>query len=87
MTIQKELLRQIIKGNNLKSAGDVYTLLKDSFKNLLQELLEEELDVSLEYGNNCKNRMNTDNRRNAHSPKTMKSQFGEFQLDILRDKN
>lgn len=33
----------------LKSAGDVYALLKDSFKNLLQELLEAELDVSLGY--------------------------------------
>lgn len=87
MTIQKELLRQIIKENNLKSAGDVYILLKDSFKNLLQELLEVELDVSLGYDKNCKNGMDTYNKRNAHSPKIMKSQFGEFQLDILRDKN
>jgi len=47
MAIQKELLRQIIKENDLKSVGDVYSLLKDSFKDLLQELLEAELDVSL----------------------------------------
>lgn len=87
MAIQKELLRQIIKENDLKSAGDVYSLLKDSFKDLLQELLEAELDVSLGYDNNCKNGMDTDNKRNGHSPKTVKSQFGEFQLDIPRDRN
>lgn len=87
MAIQKELLRQIIKENDLKSAGDVYALLKDSFKDLLQELLEAELDVSLGYDKNCKNGMDTDNKRNGHSPKTVKSQFGEFQLDIPRDRN
>lgn len=87
MAIQKELLRQIIKENDLKSAGDVYSLLKDSFQDLLQELLEAELDVSLGYDKNCKNGMDTDNKRNGHSPKTVKSQFGEFQLDIPRDRN
>lgn len=87
MAIQKELLRQIIKENDLKSAGDVYSLLKDSFKDLLQELLEAELDVSLGYDKNCKNGLDTDNKRNGHSPKTVKSQFGEFQLDIPRDRN
>lgn len=87
MPIQKELLRQIIKENDLKSTGDVYTLLKDSFKDLLQELLEAELDVSMGYDKNEKNGICTDNKRNGHSPKTVKSKFGEFQLDIPRDRN
>ena len=47
MAIAKEQLRQVIRENDLKSTGDVYTLLKDTFKDLLQELLEAELDVSL----------------------------------------
>lgn len=29
----------------------------------------------------------TDNKRNGHSPKTLKSQYGEFQLDVPRDRN
>ena len=45
MAIAKEQLRQIIKENDLKSAGDVYALLKESFKDLLLELLEAELDI------------------------------------------
>ena len=87
MAIAKEQLRQIIKENDLKSAGDVYALLKDSFKDLLQELLEAELDVSLGYDKNEKHGIETDNKRNGHTPKMVKSEFGEFQLDIPRDRN
>ena len=86
MAIAKEQLRQIIKENDLKSAGDVYDLLKDSFKELLQELLEAELDVSMGYDKNNKGEIDTDNKRNGYSPKTVKSEFGEFQLDIPRDR-
>ena len=86
MAIAKEQLRQIIKENDLKSAGDVYALLKDSFKELLQELLEAELDVSMGYDKNNKGDIDTDNKRNGYSPKTVKSEFGEFQLDIPRDR-
>ncbi len=82
-----EQLRQIIKENDLKSAGDVYALLKDSFKDLLKELLEAELDVSRGYDKNEKNGIETDNKRDGHTPKTVKSEFGEFQLDIPRDRD
>lgn len=55
-----EQLRQIIKENDLKSAGDIYALLKDSFKDLLQELLEAKLDVSLGYDKNEKHGIETE---------------------------
>lgn len=31
--------------------------------------------------------MQTDNKRNGHSTKNLKSQCGEFQIDVLRDRN
>ena len=71
-----EQLRQIIKESDLKSAGDVYALLKDSFKDLLQELLEAELDVSLGYDKNETHGIETDNKRNGHTPKTVKVGLG-----------
>ena len=86
MAIAKEQLRQIIRENDLKSVGDVYTLLKDSFKDLLQELLEAEMDATLGYNKNDKGELESDNKRNGYSPKTVKSEFGEFQLDIPRDR-
>lgn len=36
MAIAKEQLRQIILENDINSAGDIYTLFKDSFKDMLQ---------------------------------------------------
>ena len=43
MSIGKEHLKQIITENNITNVGDIYTLLKDSFKDILQELLEAEM--------------------------------------------
>ena len=49
MAVAKEQIRQIISQNNLNSVADVYSLLKESFKDILQELMEAELDSSLGY--------------------------------------
>ncbi len=86
MPVAKEQIRQIIADNNLHSVADVYTLLRDSFKDILQELMEAELDASLGYEKNLKGDVRTSNKRNGHSPKTLKSQYGEFQIDVPRDR-
>ena len=83
----KEQIRQIIADNNLNSVADVYTFLRDGFKNILQELMEAEMDVALGYEKNQKGDMETTNKRNGHSPKRLKSQYGEFQIDVPRDRN
>lgn len=87
MAIAKEQIRQIISQNNLNSVADVYSLLKESFKDILQELMEAELDASLGYEKNQKGDLLTDNKRNGHSQKTLKSQYGEFQVEVPRDRN
>ena len=78
MAVAKDQIRQIITENNITSVADVYSLLKDSFKDILQELLEAEMDATLGYEKNCKGDLKSDNKRNGHSPKTLKSQYGEF---------
>ena len=49
MAVAKDQIRQIITENNITSVADVYSLLKDSFKDILQELLEAEMDAALGY--------------------------------------
>ena len=49
MAVAKEQIRQIISESNISSVADVYTLLKDSFKDILQVLMEAELDATLGY--------------------------------------
>ncbi len=87
MPATKEQIRQIIAENNISSVADVYTLLKDSFKDILQELMEAELDATLGYQKNQKGDSSTNNKRNGHSPKRLKSQYGEFQIDVPKDRN
>ena len=87
MPVAKEQIRQIISENNLNSVTDVYALLRDSFKDILQELMEAEMDATLGYEKNRKGDVQTDNKRNGHSPKNLKSQYGEFQIEVPRDRN
>jgi putative transposase len=87
MSIAKEQLRQIISENNITTVPDIYAFFKDSFKDMLQELLEAELDTSIGYPKNEKTEADTDNKRNGYATKTVKSQFGEFPVEIPRDRN
>ncbi len=80
MAVAKEQIRQIMSENNIGSVADVCTLLKGSFKDILQELMEAELDATLGYEKNHKGNVQIDNKRNGHSTKNLKSQYGEFQI-------
>ncbi len=87
MPVAKEQIRQMIADNSLNSVADVYTLLRDGFKDILQELMAAELDAALGYEKNQKGDMDSTNKRNGHSPKKLKRQYGEFQIDVPRDRN
>ncbi len=87
MPAAKGQIRQIITENNISSAADVYALLKESFKDILQGLLEAEMGAPLGYEKNQKGDIVTDNKRNGHSPKPLKSQYGEFEIGVPRGRN
>lgn len=87
MAIAREQLRQIIRENDVQTVGDIYNLFKDSFKDMLQEMLEAEMDISLGYSKNEKGDLSTENKRNGHTQKTVKSQYGEFEVDVPRDRD
>ncbi len=36
--LPKEVIREIIRGQNFKNAGEVLSFLKDSFRDILQEM-------------------------------------------------
>lgn len=85
-TLTKEEVKGLVRGNNFQSVNDVSAYLKDIFKDMLQELLEAELETKLGYAkDDCSNKY-TDNSRNGHSPKTLKSEFGEVKIQVPRDR-
>lgn len=85
-TMSKEVLRKMITDGNLKTAEDLHDYLKDMFKDALQEMLEAELDIELGYTKGDKKNKYTDNRRNGHSNKSVKTKFGDVDLKIPRDR-
>ena len=44
MALPKELVREIIEQNNFQKPGEILEFLKESFKDVLQEMLEAEMD-------------------------------------------
>jgi putative transposase len=84
--VPRELLKQFIKENNLKTAEDAQNLVKELFADTIQELLEAEMDDSLGYEKNDARNKETDNRRNGHYKKTVRSDFGDVELDVPRDR-
>lgn len=85
--MDKAQLREFIKANNIKTTDDIQTVLKDLFKDTLQEMLEAELDDDLGYTKHDDAGKQTENRRNGHSSKTVRSEYGDMELAIPRDRD
>lgn len=86
MSLSKEVLREMIAQSAAKTPGDIQSYLKEIFKDMIQEMLELEMESKLGYAKNDRESKNTDNRRNGYSNKTVKSQLGNIELDIPRDR-
>lgn len=86
MPIAKEQIRQIITQNDISSVEDVYEFMKEGFRDILQEVFEAEMDASLGYSKNHKGDVESTNKRNGHTLKTLKSRFGELPIDVPRDR-
>ena len=84
--LPKEVVREIIKENNFQTPQEIMKFLKDSFKDILQEMLEAEMDVHLGYSKGEKPPTNSDNTRNGYSSKTVRSELGPVELNIPRDR-
>jgi transposase-like protein len=82
----KEQARNFLKENNLKDGESIANAIRDSFKELLQEALENEMDQELGYTKYDWANKKTDNCRNGHHKKTVRSEFGKVELDIPEDK-
>ncbi len=85
-SIPKEVIQEIITGNHFKNPGDVLAFLKDSFKDVLQEMLEVEMENQLGYSREEAGKKDTDNSRNGYTSKTVRSELGPVTLEIPRDR-
>jgi putative transposase len=82
----KEQLREFIKENKLVSAIDAQNALKELFAETLQEMLVAEMDTHLGYSKHETKEKPTSNSRNGKSKKTVRSEYGDQEIEIPRDR-
>ena len=81
----REQARTWLRENNLKDGNSIENAFIAEIKDVLQEALEEEMNTTLGYTKYDWKNKNTENSRNGHSKKTVKSQLGNIELQIPRD--
>jgi putative transposase len=84
--LTKEQLRQFIKENKLVSAMDAQNALKELFAETIQEMLVAEMDTQLGYSKHETKDKLTTNSRNGKSKKTIRSEYGEQEIEVPRDR-
>ena len=61
--------------------------MRDMMSVILEGALDEELNEELGYSRYDYRNKDTNNSRNGYSKKTMKTSFGDMDIDIPRDRN
>ena len=87
-----EMMREFVRSQNFTSTDEVMTAMKDMFKDILQEVMECELSDELGYekserSSNDECGKKSKNYRNDYSKKTVKTQMGELEIKVPRDRN
>lgn len=82
---RQKLIKELAK--DCVSVEDVHEKLRDLFKDTLQEIFEAEMNEHLGYKKHNNEGDNTGNSRNGYSRKTVKTRFGESEIQIPRDRN
>ena len=88
----KELMKQYVDSQNFTSTTQIMQAMKELFRDAIQQVMESELDVELGYEksermSDSENDNLSKNYRNGYSKKTVKTQFGEIEVKVPRDRN
>jgi len=81
---EKELISLLAE--QCKTLGDVQTLLKSLFKGTVETMLEAEMDEHLGYEKHSVLGNNSGNSRNGYGKKTIKTELGETEISVPRDR-
>ena len=79
-------IRELLQESNISSMEDIQELFKETIAEFMENGLDAELDEELGYSRYDYKNKDTDNSRNGHSSKTLKTSFGEVDIDIPRDR-
>ncbi len=87
-TAPQELLKEYVQSQHFTSTAEIMTAMKEMFRDVVQTVMEVEMDEEL--GRERCQRAETSsapNYRNGYTKKTVKTQLGEVDIKVPRDRN
>lgn len=87
MDIKKEDLFNSEFLKQFKDSGDFSNFMEELYRRGVEKMLEGELDHHLGYKKHSTKGKNTGNSRNGKNPKTIKTEYGEAEIEVPRDRN
>lgn len=82
---EKELVEYLVK--NCRTTGEIQAKLGELFGRTIEQMLDAEMEEHLGYAKNAAEGNNSGNSRNGYSRKTIKSDYGECEIAVPRDRN
>lgn len=90
MEIPKELIKEYVKSEDFKSTGDIMESIKNMFTQVLNEVLQCEIEEKLGYDKHERTEnsreMEDKNYRNGSTRRKIKTQLGEVEITVPRDR-
>ena len=84
---RREKIRELLQLGNIGSMADIQNLFKETIAEFMENGLEAELDDELGYSKYDYKNKEGSNSRNGHSQKTLKTSFGNIEIETPRDRN
>lgn len=83
---RRSKIRELLDMSNITSMDDIQNLFKETIAEFIEDGLETELDDELGYSRYDYCNKNTENSRNGHSSKTLRTSFGDVEVAVPRDR-
>ena len=85
----KELLKEYVQGQQFTSTAEIMQAMKEMFRDVIEQVMEVEMDDELGR-QRCQRSEEPEeqarNYRNGYSKKTVKTQLGEVEIKVPRDR-
>ena len=81
---KRNIISSLLEEYDIETADDIQEALKDLLGGTIKSMLESEMDEYLGYKNYERNDNN--NYRNGTKKKTLRSNYGEFEIDVPQDR-
>jgi transposase-like protein len=79
-------IRELLQESNISSMEDIQNLFKETIAEFMENGLDSELEEELGYSRYDYRSKETENSRNGHSSKTLRTSFGDVEVSVPRDR-